>query len=375
MKISSTTTLSNDSTLQSKVIDFLRFPLIVGVLFIHNGSATVSISGEELGNSGYMPLHHFCSDLFSQILGRVAVPLFFFISGFLFFLKTPYLGKKEYFQKLRARTKTLLIPYLFWNLLYLAFLFLAFSIPALGLSKWINRMSEITAFDFQYMLTSLWGLPSRGMYPIVYQFWFIRDLMVVVVLSPIIYLFVKKAKIYGIFLLGVLWFFNCGFVITGISSVAIFFFTAGAWFGINKQNMVEQMGHIKSLSFIVYPVLVVADLLTKEYMLVNPYVHKMGIVFGVIFLFNLSSFLLYTNKITVNKFLSTASFFVFAVHEMWLLSPIRKVVFVVLKPSTDVELAILYFVNVIIVISIALLLYYLLRKFLPRFTKIITGGR
>ncbi len=63
--------------LLSRVIDFLRFPLIVGVIFIHNYSSTMIVQGVELGSTANMPVYYIVSELFSQVLGRVAVPLFF----------------------------------------------------------------------------------------------------------------------------------------------------------------------------------------------------------------------------------------------------------------------------------------------------------
>jgi surface polysaccharide O-acyltransferase-like enzyme len=373
MKISSTTNLSNDSVLQSKVIDFLRFPLIVGVLFIHNAATTISFSGEELGNNSYMPLHHFFENLFSQTLGRVAVPLFFFISGFLFFLNVNF-NRQCYLKKLTGRLKTLLIPYLFWNIFSMCIFYLAYRLPFL--STWFSESHEIS---IGYIIKNLWACPSETSmtYPYAYQFWFIRDLMVVVLLTLVLYLYTKTFKFFGIILFGVLWFFHWWFPFIGthgLNIAALFFFSAGAWFSINQKNIIVELRKVQQFSFILYPLLVVIDLLTKKYDF-NLFVHNIGILVGIVFWFNLAALLLRTGKMKTNGFLAAASFFVFAVHDPILLSKFRKIVFVVLKPSSDIEITLLYFVNVIIVTGIALLLYYLLRKFLPRFTKIITGGR
>lgn len=39
-----------NSELQSKIIDFLRFPLIVGVVFIHNNSSTMIVHSTRRRN-------------------------------------------------------------------------------------------------------------------------------------------------------------------------------------------------------------------------------------------------------------------------------------------------------------------------------------
>ena len=194
------------SDLQSAVIDFLRFPLIIGVLFIHNQATTVKLATGRIGNDAWLPVTTLCHDLFSQTVGRLSVPAFFFISGFLFFLHIDKFTSGVYTKKLKSRVKTLLIPYLFWNILSLTIFFAAYYIPMLA-----HFFSETHELTWQYLLQALWALPNNHSqdllrYPYAYQFWFIRDLMVMVVLTPAIYFLVKKFRLWIIALLGILWF-------------------------------------------------------------------------------------------------------------------------------------------------------------------------
>jgi fucose 4-O-acetylase-like acetyltransferase len=366
----------NTKDLQSNVITFLRFPLIVGVVFIHNTSIEVLLPGAEFGTIiERTPIFAGCSALFSQILARVAVPLFFFISGFLFFRNIENFTKSVYLKKLKRRGKTLLIPYLFWNITALLIYYIARHIPAL--SGWFNSNVEYT---FQYLRESMWGIMDKEetmTYPIVYQFWFIRDLMVTVILTPVIYFYVKRTKIYGVLLLGILWFLNWWFSfigIRGLSITAIFFFTVGAWFGINRRNIVDDMGKIQRWSFMLYPLLLVADFLTRDYV-ANSFIHRAGIIVGIVFWINFVSYLLKTRKIGINQFLASSSFFLFAIHDPFLLSKIKKVLYVTFNPQSDLVTTALYFLLVIVVVFIALGLYYVLKRFMPKFTAIITGGR
>ena len=368
------TNFSNQK-LQSKVIDFLRFPLIVGVLFIHNGVDKLVINGEVLGSGGF--LFSYCSQFFSQILGRIAVPLFFFMSGFLFFLNIGKFNLQSYKSKLQTRSKTLLIPYIFWNLVVFCIYFALQSIPAL------NVFTNIE-LDWHNILSYLWNNHGemKASYPleintdslpIAYQFWFIRDLIIVVLFSPIIYIICKYTKFYGVITLGILWYFGCWFHFDGFGIVSIFFFTAGAYFGINKHNLLEYFGKIRKLSFVLYPIIAIADLLTKEFSC-NSYIHKAGILIGIIFCFNLVALLFEKERIKSIPFLSAASFFVFAMHEP-LMKTLRRITFLIVKPESDISLTSLYFLNVIIVIALTLCIYWILRKFLPKFTAVITGGR
>jgi surface polysaccharide O-acyltransferase-like enzyme len=363
--------------LQSKVIYFLRFPLIIGIVFVHNYSSTVFIQGTEIGvaNSVDIPIYHIISELFSQILGRISVPLFFFISGFLFFFQTDF-NRNSYNKKLKRKIKSLLIPYLFWNIAWLLLYHIVPNIPIL--SAWLNGGGR--NYNLGYIISSLWGIKNEagGMtYPICYQFWFIRDLMVIVLLTPVLYLYIKKFKIYGVLLLSILWYLNCWFSFMGthgLSIIALFFFTVGAWFSINKKNLVEELDKIKNISFYLYPLIVIIDLLTKgsNY---NYLISRLGILFGIAFFFNLVSYLLNNGKIKVNAFLSASSFFIFAIHMPWLLSPIKKIFFKLFEPTSDLPLTLFYFMVPLLVVFISLILYYLLKRFCPAFTKIIIGGR
>jgi fucose 4-O-acetylase-like acetyltransferase len=358
--------------LQSNVITFLRFPLIVGVVFIHNvHSTTVMSGGVEVGNvMENLPIFYFTTKFISLILVRV--PLFFFISGFLFFRNTEGFTCQNYLKKLKNRGRTLLIPYLFWNITAALIYYIARNIPAL--TEWFSKNVE---YNLQYLLDCMWSIKNsetvtRG--PIAGQFWFVRDLMVAVVLSPVIYFYLNKTKIYGILLLGMLWFLDWWFNVTGLSIIAIFFFVAGAWFSINKRNIVDDMGKVQQWSYILYPLLVIADLFTGD-CAVNSFIHRAGILVGIVFWINLVAHLLRTKKIGVNLFLASSSFFLFAIHDPFLLSKIRKVLYIIFNPQSDLVITALYFLLVAVVVFIALGLYYVLKRFMPKFTAIITGGR
>ena len=67
----------NADELQSRVIAFLRFPLIVGVVFIHNYRPSIIVGNEVMGSETHMPTYSFIGQLFSQYIGWISVPLFF----------------------------------------------------------------------------------------------------------------------------------------------------------------------------------------------------------------------------------------------------------------------------------------------------------
>ncbi len=358
----------NSFELQSKVFDFLRFPLIIGVIFIHNYGLEGDWSElcEVVNPQTQMPLFYISNVLFSQVLGNIAVPLFFFMSGYLFFYNTDF-NKEVYKRKLKSRCKTLLMPYLFWNaapvLLFLTIAKLPF------LSPFFNRTFD---FNLAFLVDAFIG-NSEG-FPLAYQFWFIRDLMVVVVFTPLIYWFLQRTKSIGLAMIGLCWLLDFSLLIFTSSTSAWFFFMAGAYLSINKKNVLTVFSLFGNWVYALYALVAVADLCTKG-MIFNPYLHNVGILLGIMACFRLSAYLIGERNVKVSPFLAASSFFIFAVHEQWLLTTIRRVINLTFNPSGDMVMTFLYFGYVILTVLIALALYYVLQKTMPRFTAFITGGR
>ncbi|MEG1313477.1 MAG: acyltransferase family protein [Bacilli bacterium] len=355
--------------LESETIDCLRFPLMVGVLFIHNYSSIEFLGLENSVSS--LPIYNVFSQLFSQVLGRVAVPLFFFISGFLFF-KCKDFTISVYASKLKRRVRTLLIPYLFWNVSFLFFYYL------LARVSFFSNYIIGNEYNIKYILTSLWGIVDEdgtASYPIAYQFWFIRDLMVVVLISPLLYITIRKIGILLILIEGILWYSGYSIPVIGIyglSTSSLFFFSIGAWFSINHKDFLPLFREVQFLLFVFYPLIVFWDLYTKSTDF-NFIIHKTGILVGIAFCFCLISRLIENKMIYSSVFLSTFSFFLYAVHDPWLLSQVRKVMFKVVELRTDLILTVSYFLSVIITVFLALILYCFLKKYMYSFLLIITG--
>lgn len=348
--------------LQNETFSYLRFPLILGVVFIHSYNADPTI------HSNY-PIFGMIQTLISQVIGRLSVPSFFFISGYLFFYNVKSWSFDLYRYKINRRVKSLLIPYLFWISLMILVYYIAqkFTILAPFFSGNHTRIEDFTMRNF---LEAYWSIPITTD-PFVYQFWFIRDLIVIVALSPIVYYFSKYLKWFGVLLLCILWFIGA-FHFPGFSLLCIFFFTTGAYFSIHGKDTLVFFNKIKILGYF-YPAFAIIDACTKSDP-INSYMHNLGILSGLVMIFNLSSYLLNTKKITTNTFLSAASFFVFAFHEP-LLTLLRRLTLLILKPSSDSAHLMSYFLPALITVAISLIVYRALEKTLPALLKYISGGR
>lgn len=365
--------------LQSKTIRFLRFPLAVGVVLAHSHYSELTIHGADLMEGGHFPVYTIISYLFSDILARIPVPLFFILSGFLFFYKVPSFNGQVYWEKIKKRARTLLVPYLFWNLVVIALLFLSQTLFPGLMSGNKKLVCDYTLSDW------LWSFWNRDMVnplthnsgyprPACYQLWFVRDLMVAVLFSPLIYLLVKRFRHYAVICLGALWLFDDTiFYVTGLSITAFFFFSAGAFFSIHKKNFVEKMKPFLSVSAAFYVLMTVVELYLGEQGW-HVYLFQVNILAGIVLAVSLSAHFIEKGKWKVSLFLSGSSFFIYAFHAMPL-SFVFKSLFKLLRPHSDGMMLALYVVSPSVVILSGLLLYYILKKQLPAFTSLITGGR
>ncbi|WP_418359260.1 acyltransferase family protein [Sphingobacterium detergens] len=362
--------------LQSKVIDFLRFPLIMGVVFIHTDFSDIVMAGVKQISFVNYPIFSRIFFLFSKVIFEACVPLFFFISGFLFFYKTAGFSREIYLQKLKNRIRSLLVPYIFWNLLIILFLMLAQTFLSGSLVSGRNKL--ITDYSLLDWLWSFWDTShvnplTKKTLPINSPFWFIRDLMVVVLFSPLIYILIKKLRVYAVIILGLLWIFNPFFYLPGLSIVSFFFFTAGAYFSIHKMNFVEVLKPMLRALAPLY-ILIVAMALYFVGTGWWSYLYCAGVIAGLLFAITVSAYFIERGKWHLNPFLTNGSFFIYAYHRLPLVFVI-KILFKWLHPRSDGVLLLLYLVCPAIVILLGLLIYSLLRQWLPRFTAVISGGR
>ena len=352
----------------SQTIAFLRFPLIAGVVLIHSVLDEIAIKGVSIMPPDGHWFYDNISYLFSGIFAHIAVPLFFFISGFLFFYKTPAFTKEVYGRKLKKRVHTLLIPYIFWNFAVALLIFLS-AVFFSGLKS--EAGMEVFDYTFQDWLWAFWNYD--GYHPINVPLWFIRDLMVVMLFSPLVYWLVKKLKQYVLIVLGICWIADFWFTLPGFSITALFFFSFGAYFSIHGINFAVKGQSYWWQTGVLYLLLSLVVLALREYEWCT-YLKNISILIGIFCAVSLTAHFIGKGSWRVNKFLSESSFFIYAYHGMFL-ALVVKAVCNALHPQGDAMLLLVYFLSPAIIILAGLGAYYVLKKYLPRTTAFITGGR
>ena len=221
----------------SEAIVQLRLPLIFLIILLHCYS-TMALPGEH-------GLYFKTIYPFSLWFGETGVPGFFFISGYLFFL-----SKKSYQQKLNSRFHTLLIPYLLWNALLLGLYIITFII---GYPQDINGIN-IANYTFIDYLRAFW---DRGSYdngnfvPILCPFWYIRNLIIMSILSPLFYYIIKYVREVFLMAVAIWWLFTPH---NAFISQTILFFCLGAYYSILNKNPLEIFyNHKKLLLALCFP--------------------------------------------------------------------------------------------------------------------------
>ncbi len=355
--------------LSSERLSILRFPLIIGVVLIHSAGTTMNFADGSSGSEELLFFFNFIQNILSDGIARVAVPLFFLMSGFLFFLNVKW-SIDKFKEKVRSRFYTLVIPFLFWNMFVMVVFFIAQTIPQTSVyfSGTNQSIATYSLFDF---FNNLLGLTKS---PISFQFWFIRDLIVMILLTPLL-ICIFKSKILAtlmLFLLSCLWLLDV-WPIYIPSLAAVYFFYVGSY--ISKFEIdIFSMDRFGSSIFVIYLVFLLADTMTKNYE-INQVLHHIGIVLGVITSLYISKSFCGKARIK-NLFLrlSTYAFFIFALHEP-LLRIFKKLIYKLISPESELAIIFIYFFVPLVIIFTLIFTYEILNKLAPRQLRAVVGGR
>lgn len=329
------------TNLDSKTISMLRFPLIVGVVCIHARAVNPDLWGGIFQN------------LLGVEIGSISVPLFLIISGYLFFLELPDILKREdYLKKWKSRCRSLLVPYLLWN-------FIAYIVYAV--------QSGFSLSDFFHAFWVI-DIPGRtGSSPIDGPLWYVRNLMLMVLITPLISVMLRFTKWYLLALMAFLWLFQLSVFSKGIG-IAFFFFSLGGFLRMQRFS-VEKL-RFGSLILIGYIIYVIVTISYGYYGIVV--LTKLRLLMGIYSAIYLSSLVAKRGKEIVKGsflFLAESSFFIYCCHDIIL--PFVKYLL-----YNGTSTSIVQYLSVILIdIIFCLLLFYFLNKCFPSVSKLLTGGR
>ena len=366
--------------LQSKTIDFLRFPLALMVVFIHNPFVKEfdmqSINYADFGTSDFYVI---IFTTLKSVLSNIAVPSFFMFSGFLFFFNVKDFSDKIYINKIKKRVSTLFVPYILWCLVPIGISFV-FALLTNSINEFWNYLLDkgiLNIFlSYHFWHSNVFNYTNSG--PALLPLWFLRDLILVIILSPLVFLLIKHTKFLGVLLLGLLYFFKVPsiFELYNVNQLitALFFFSLGAYFSIYGKNLVLSFRKLQSVSYVIAIVSFLLTLFSYNTP-VTRFLMPVFVISGIIAVVNLTSGLIENKKIKSIDLLAQSSFFVYLCHSIFIFD-LSKYFFDKILPFNNYYiLTAKFLLTPLLCTAICVSVYYMLKRFFPKFTAIITGGR
>jgi peptidoglycan/LPS O-acetylase OafA/YrhL len=358
------------SSYLSQKIRNLSFLLMILVAYIHGFNLNLYFKGEGRGEISFWLqfFENFVSDGFC----RVAVPMFFAISGYLASLKIEKFDFGIQAQMLRKRLRSLVLPYLLVSLSGILLVVVLLSIPA---SKpYFNNFSLSQPIS---SWIKVWIIS-----PVPFQLWFIRFLWIYFLLYPLLYHGVKFGK--WIFILFLIWIWsdiswqNLLFM-HKMEIEGMLFFCLGIYFAVHKIPLEFQ---IKPSYFYILLFLWLGWIAYRTNLLINPakdhyavHYNILAITFSGFFLFWFSYDFL-PESIRKSKWLrenAPYSIGVFLLHEPGL--TILKKIMIKLIGMNDLSLFLSFIFSPAISFLAALYVAKKLNINFPKFYNLLTGNR
>lgn len=335
----------------SKTISLLRWVLMALIVVIH----TDLVADTGCTETAYGILYRWAGNVV-----WLASPLFFLISGYLSVASDGTFTWRVYTDKCRRRLYSWLIPYLLWNTLFLLF----YGVVGLVLPSVLGEIPPLQEMSLTDVLKAYWCIRGEGFNsgPIDWPLWFLRDLMVIALFTPLYFavLRIHKASILIPVLLGFLP-HPLGFE----SEIA--FFMIGIWLNIwmpSLSDLLRKPIWYPLPFYLTASVMVTASAPIPEWSLA-----------AITFVRNLSGMLLIARIChrVVSRFPSTdwrktaePVFFVFAMHSL-VTRPLTKfsAYWLVAHDAGSLAFSTVHLLNATITIVITVFIYKLLQKLTP----------
>ena len=353
--------------LTSRVVSFLRFPLIVAVIFIH---CNLLVKHPELET---MPVFYFLVYITMKLV-CIAVPLFFFISGLLFF-KEGIFDLALYRKKLKSRFHTVLIPYILWNIIFFVIIGILQLIKPDTLFLLHKYIADFRWQDYLWIfwdISQITGLADDQRACLVGAFWFLQCLFVLFLVSPIIYYLVKYLRHFTLVIIGFLYFTDYIPEMPGVQCNAIVYYMLGAYCSIMRIDFIKLFKRILVQAHIV---LMIGAILVSYWLNENDTVYNITDLFVQAAVFAITAYMIENHQWKENRYLVSSVFFVFAVHRLFSAALMTISSYLVPSIGNELILYLYYILMVLLTVLASLAIYQLSKSYLPRTANVLNGGR
>ncbi len=337
--------------------------LSILVVLIHTenlGTFSVSPDGSLLDRFVY-----FFERFISGNIAKIGVPSFFMLSGVLFYRDFTF---KKYPEKMKKRFFSLLIPFYLWNFFRFAFFY--------ALGKW-DTVSRFLAINPIYFTTENL-INSIFFYKYNLGYWFMYQLILYTVLSPLIYILLKNKKVAVLSLTALFIVFSTD--VLGELSVnvfhgrfiqvdGLFYYMFGAFFGMHYFDIVNKRG--KNVTKVALVGILLGQALLVAFNKTNV------LAFYLLFcsVMSVSFWYAYDGlvKREITTKISTITFFIYSAHGTVL--ELLQAGFGALVPKNSAFALVEYLILPIITLTILVLVSLFLKKYLSRIWRVLNGSR
>lgn len=204
----------------NKIIWF-SFLFSILVIWIHSYNSEL-----YLGLTSHEAVIWSLEHLFGELVGQIAVPGFFMISSYLFYRNFTWRKLKI---KWLSRIHSILIPYIIWNALYYLGYVIASRLPFFSevVGKGVIPLNLPTALE------------AVASYSYNYVFWYLYQLILLIILTPVIYYLIKNTYIAVIWLLLLLASIYFEISLPQLNTDALFYYSAAAFGALHLGKEVE----------------------------------------------------------------------------------------------------------------------------------------
>lgn len=157
-------------------ITVISFVCSILVIYIH--TYNLEVYGIDSTAVGVAKIVYMIEEYWSKVL-HVAVPMFFFISGILFYRNFEI---DRLFDKWKKRLFTVVVPYILWSTIYYLYSVVCTNVPIIRAHM---SAENVVNLSFDAWIGALWN-------DSYYTLWFLKNLIIFIALVPIIWLLLKN---------------------------------------------------------------------------------------------------------------------------------------------------------------------------------------
>ena len=360
-------------------INFLRLLLIIGLVFLHYGTYPGSQNSPYVGAIDFTatptPVAEFVNRYFI-FLFYSAVPLLGVISGYLFF-KDVAASPGFFVKRIRSRTMSIFLPMISWSAI-IVILFMAIRAVSPDSVHLSMIDYDLDKFGFSQLLNALVGITRR---PINFQFWFLHDLYLTVLISPVLYVLLRKLPFVGLAAIGTIWLADYDVAIFFRNDVLFFFYLGGLvrLFGWNLEFLSPRASVLAMAAYCVLvglrtaaPSFVPEDTLLGQF-ITGPGTRALRLL-GVAAFWGCAPFLMRTYLGRQITAWGALAFFLHSIH--WPLNQFIKAGFAGILPvDGEIGLIVNYVLTVAATLAAAFIIAWALNAVAPSLFSHLSGGR